>query len=516
MIYSPKEYFSKDANLQADLLIVGAGTVGLYLAYLISKAEPLTKILILEAGGLIAGFPKNLSPNSSIGKYHEGYMRGRAFGVGGTSTLWAGQLAEFCQADIERSSRKWPISYDELVRLYKKTYLNLTGLNASTDKIYREQFGGDEYHSGGIERFFTHWLKTPNFSKLFKDFINSSAVDIVTHSQVNDIFFEADKAKFVAVKCENKESHNITFNKIIFTSGTLETNRFFLSTAVRGNVPWCSNELIGTYFQDHLGGTVASLRLCDKNKYRKFFENGWVGANKLQPKLKFSDSEALNFRSSVCCHFYSNSRLTESFANIKMLIRGMHSGLTFSSGVRTARDFIAISKVFFPIAWRFMVQRRIYSFIDGVKMYVQAEQIPIKESMLRIDNSFVCEDGLHPLIIDWRLDGDELLAIRSFTANVDNYLKQNKIGSLIYDLKNSDVNQIELEQLTDTYHQCGGLCMSSTPDSGVVDSDCRVWGTANVYVLGACIFPSSSHANSTFTALALATRFVEGLHDKNY
>lgn len=516
MIFSPKEYFLKETNLQTDLLIVGAGTVGLYLANLIAKSEPLTKILILEAGGLVAGFPSSLPQNGSIGKAHEGYKRGRAFGVGGTSTLWAGQLAEFCKVDIERGLREWPISYDELTRFYKKTYSNLTGLASFSDGEYRKQFGGNEYEGECIERFFTHWLKTPNFSKHFKEFINSNAVDIVINSQVNNIRFDVDEGRSVTVNCNNQSSYEITFKKIIFTSGTLETNRFFLSTAAKGEVPWHLNKSVGTYFQDHLGGTVASLKLDDKRKYRNYFENGWMGGNKLQPKLKLSDEEALKYRSSVCCHFYSNSRLTESFANIKMLIRGMHSSLTLSSGVQTLRDFFLISKVFLPIAWRFIVQRRIYSFADGVKLYIQAEQIPIKESVLRIDESQISKDGLHPLVVDWRLDGDELKVIRKFVDGVDRYLKENRIGSLIYDQKNSNANQIGLNQLTDTYHQCGGLCMSNSPDDGVVDSNCKVWGASNVYVLGACIFPSSSHANSTFTALALATRFAEGMYGQKY
>jgi hypothetical protein len=509
VIFNSKEYFSRDSNLSADLVIVGAGTVGIYLAHLISKNNPLTKILIIEAGGRVATLPEDLPINSNMGKMHYGYSRGRAFGVGGTSTLWAGQLAEFCQADIERADRKWPITYGELKELYRKTYSNLTGLKRLSDAEYRSRLGGNEYDGGPIERFFTHWLKMPNFSRHYKEFINSNAVDIVIGSRVNGISFSSERGKFITVSGEGKCAHNISFNKLVFASGTLETNRFFLSTANGGSVPWSGNKLVGAYFQDHLGGTVASLVLTDKTKYRKFFENGWVNANKLQPKLKLSDTKAVCFSSSVCCHFYSNSQLTESFANIKLLVRGMRSGLTLSSGMQTVGDFFRLSKVFFPIAWRFIVERRIYSFLDGVKLYVQAEQIPIKGSRLSIDNTYICKDGLHPLILNWELDGRELNPIRYFVHSVDEYLRVNQIGRLKYTQKNQSANHIELDQLSDTYHQCGGLCMSSTPEDGVVDDNCKVWGTTNIYVLGASVFPSSSHANSTFTALALATRFAE-------
>jgi hypothetical protein len=509
MIFNPKEYFAEESHQFADLLIVGAGTVGIYLAHSISKKYPLTKILVIEAGGRVASLPDTAQIKNNIGKTHYGYSQGRAFGVGGTSSLWAGQLAEFSQVDIERENRKWPITYSELKKLYHQTYFDLTGLKRLPDNEYRSRLGGDEYDGGVIERFFTHWLRIPNFSRHYKDFINSNNVDIVINSCVNNISFNQQEGKFVTIDCEGKYSHKISFAKLIFTAGTLETNRFFLSTAIGGNVPWSENKLVGAYFQDHLGGTVASLTLTNKKKYRNFFENGWVDANKVQPKLMLSNTVAMNHSSSVCCHFYDNSQLTESFANIKLLIRGMRSGLTLSSGVKAIRDFFSLSKVFFPIAWHFIVERRIYSFVDGVKLYVQAEQVPIKESALQVDSSNICKDGLHPLIINWRIDGRELNAIRYFVRSVDEYLRKNQIGSLKYNIKNQDANDIALDQLSDTYHQCGGLCMSITPEGGVVDGNCKVWGTSNIYVLGASVFPSSSHANSTFTALALARRFCE-------
>ena len=46
--------------------------------------------------------------------------------------------------------------------------------------------------------------------------------------------------------------------------------------------------------------------------------------------------------------------------------------------------------------------------------------------------------------------------------------------------------------------------MSSIEENGVVDKNLKVWGSRNVWVAGSAVFPSSSHANSTLTALALS------------
>jgi choline dehydrogenase-like flavoprotein len=46
--------------------------------------------------------------------------------------------------------------------------------------------------------------------------------------------------------------------------------------------------------------------------------------------------------------------------------------------------------------------------------------------------------------------------------------------------------------------------MSSNPKKGVVDSTFRVYGTENVYVCDASVFPSSITVNPQLTVLALA------------
>jgi choline dehydrogenase-like flavoprotein len=51
--------------------------------------------------------------------------------------------------------------------------------------------------------------------------------------------------------------------------------------------------------------------------------------------------------------------------------------------------------------------------------------------------------------------------------------------------------------------------MGISAADGVVDPDCRVHGTANLHIASAAVFPSSSFANPTFTAMALALRLAD-------
>ena len=53
--------------------------------------------------------------------------------------------------------------------------------------------------------------------------------------------------------------------------------------------------------------------------------------------------------------------------------------------------------------------------------------------------------------------------------------------------------------------------MAERPDEGVVDPNCRVHGTENLYVAGGSVFPTGSAANPTFTIVAMAHRLADHL-----
>jgi len=57
-------------------------------------------------------------------------------------------------------------------------------------------------------------------------------------------------------------------------------------------------------------------------------------------------------------------------------------------------------------------------------------------------------------------------------------------------------------------HHMGTTRMHDDPALGVVDRDCRVHGTANLFVAGSSTFPTSSFANPTITIVALAIRLA--------
>jgi choline dehydrogenase-like flavoprotein len=62
--------------------------------------------------------------------------------------------------------------------------------------------------------------------------------------------------------------------------------------------------------------------------------------------------------------------------------------------------------------------------------------------------------------------------------------------------------------MTDGYHQIGTIRMATEPARGVVDADCRVHGSPNLFVAGSAVFPTSGQANPTLLITALSARLA--------
>src|SRR5579863_9408043 len=148
--------FSNDPNAT---VIVGAGPVGIYLAYCLSQSG--VPVVLIEAGGQVVDSTRNQVATNSIGLEFEGHLFGRAFGLGGTSVIWGGQLVEFDAPDFSQ----WPVSFEEVSSWYKKVYSDLSVQPDDVD-IYRKRLGGEAVDLQPIERFFTHWLPQQNFARL--------------------------------------------------------------------------------------------------------------------------------------------------------------------------------------------------------------------------------------------------------------------------------------------------------------------------------------------------------------
>jgi choline dehydrogenase-like flavoprotein len=498
------------ASLTADhsepsTIIIGAGTVGLLLAERLAAEGQ--RVIIVEAGGEYANRDLNSATAVSIGRPHAGPDWARAIGVGGTSVLWGGQLAMFEPSDLRDPEVPWPLSASELQPAYRQVFEYLGLRDLRDDATLRAKLGGEESDSGtGVERFFSYWMPQPNFVVRFASTLRSPDVAIYTYATVIGIDFDGDTAVSVAVISRNGRQYRFYAKTVVVAAGTIGSNRLMLSLQRSSAAPWKDNANVGAYFHDHLGGCLAGLEVTNPKRFRDYFETGFAGGFRLQPKLRLNAKGRRGLRTGVSGRFVPRSDTTQRIQSIKQFAWAFRSGEKLPRFSRVAGDFLGVNLKLVPFAYRMVRHHRIRAFFDqGVDLDVQAEQVPLRESRIVLTDK-IAPDGMFRAGIDWRVDGQGANALRTFLEETDRYVRHRDIGRLVVEKSSED--GLFLDRMGDTAHQCGGLRMARDAALGVTDGYGRVYGTTNLYVAGPATFPTSSSANITLTALAMALRLA--------
>jgi len=502
------------------IVIVGAGTGGLYLAnQLVLKGK---NVLLIEAGGgSISSF--HSSEFKSIGHNNNGISIGRSKGIGGTSNLWGGQLAEFVEDDFKIggcfSQPIWPIDWKEVNEYYDKVYATLGfGAYRPVSTRLHENSVGDKYY---LERFYTRWLRVPNFKKLYlNSLVESSQFEIICNAVLDSLEFNNDVCCGLTY-IENGVKKKITdIESLVLANGTLEIVRSLLISAKKDNVPFKNNKLIGAYFQDHLFLTIGKIT-NPTQELIDLFSNEVKGGEKLQPKLRLRSPENESGLQ-ISGFFHFNSDFTEQFQLLKQFFKAVTGGTSIvklKDLIKIPLLFIKVLPIIFPIIYKYLKSNKIYNPLNSeVFLVVQAQQISLIGSSIEISDDEVDIHNRPIVCLNWKIDGRELKTIENFIKSCNEFLGKNSLGSLVleknlrHSLENHDRRW--LDDVTDIYHHSGGAIMGANFDDSVVDSNLRVWETSNLYIIGGAVFPTSSYANTGLTILALAHRLADHLDNK--
>ncbi|MEC4816342.1 MAG: GMC family oxidoreductase, partial [Scytonema sp. PMC 1069.18] len=134
------------------------------------------------------------------------------------------------------------------------------------------------------------------------------------------------------------------------------------------------------------------------------------------------------------------------------------------------------------------------------------EQSPNYESRLFLGEE-VDTLGMRKITIDWRLSSLDQEYFFNFLDEIKKVFSEIKFGEMMIDEEKFK----NLNFVKDASHHMGTTRMGSTPDDGVVDFNCKVFGIDNLYIAGSSVFPTGGNANPTYTILALSRRLCHHL-----
>lgn len=496
----------------ADILVVGAGAVGLTLAIQLARAG--RRVLVLEAGP--AAMRRDyLDANDTLetGRPHGGLRSSRYRGLGGTTRLWGGQLAEFdpldFAADVYAGKPGWPIDAATLAPFIDAA-VTLLGVERGWAVAARwadlADLGGD------LCGLLTPWLKQPDFTRLFAaDVAAAGGPAIRVDQEVVGLIADGDRIAGVTVRDGDGAETTLRAPATILAAGTAETARLLLRTqAALPTSPIAANDHVGRWFFDHLHGLAGEILPIDRPRLSTMLDNQYRREGKFVPKLRVSPGLRARRRVSAAA-ITVNTRWLPGHAlhdARALAARVWQPGAT--GRLRALRESIESAAVLAPLAWRYLVGRRSAHFRgSSASVGMELEQIPVRESRLFL------EPGVPPgharIGLHWVVDGREVAAAAVASEALDGWLTASGAGELRADPRLAARDPALLDDFSHSSHMMGGARMAERAADGVTDAQGQVFGMPGLWVAGASTFPSGSFANPTLTAIALGLRLAATL-----
>jgi choline dehydrogenase-like flavoprotein len=142
------------------------------------------------------------------------------------------------------------------------------------------------------------------------------------------------------------------------------------------------------------------------------------------------------------------------------------------------------------------------------KVFVRSEQAPNPESRVTLLDERDALGVPRPHLA-WRLGELDLRTIRRTQELFALEMGRAGLGRVFLPPDAGD--RAWTDGIFGGYHHLGTTRMHPDPRQGVVDTDCRVHGLANLWIAGSSVFPSGGFANPTLTLVALALRLADRL-----
>lgn len=463
-----------------DVCIIGAGPAGITTALGLESTG--LRILLLEGGdSKYSQESQDIYRGTVVGDKYFNLDETRLRYLGGSSNHWGGWCRTLDEIDFQAKNgfplTKWPINKNDLDPYLEEAsrILEIPEIPADssleTDELKRVTMfmpsraePGQKY---SVVRF------GEKYSKRLR---NSESVLLATDANVTALTPHNSAVKYVAVSYHDGTSINIQAKRFILATGGIENSRLLLWSNFLVNGELIKNdEALGKYWMDHPHFTLGKAFLTRKAPFE-------------MKRVFFSPTNTL-------------------MENSKTLNCGLRLLPIQRKGTKKMIGDLMCAA---PKAGKWAADLFNQDFLCGSKLRASWEQEPVSENRIELSEE---KDSLGTprTRLFYKKTENDLRTARVTAEAFGRYLGKNDLGRLQLDdwlINNSGFP--EDDELAG-HHHLGGTRMAATPDLGVVDNNCKVFGMSNLFIAGSSVFPSGGHANPTLTIVQLALRLAEHL-----
>ncbi len=494
--------------IEGDICIIGAGAAGISMA--LDWKDLKQKVILLEGGGFeYESQIQDLNKGSLSGQKYYPLRASRLHYFGGTTGHWGGMCAPFDELDFKKRdwvpNSGWPFSKKTLDPYYEKAQKIYQLGPYNYDLSYWEQ-KEENYNALPLDdkvvwNKMWQFCKKARLGKVYADTIKeaknihlytyANATNIVTNDRLN-------KITEVEVKNHAGKNHVVKAKKFILACGTIQNARLLLASNKQaksglGN----QNDVVGRYFMEHIETSTSDLYLF--NDFQTDLYNWPRGSGRYtRAELAFTEKTQKE-------HQLLNGTLGLFPLKIGMHFKPRMETWQNEDPRKSADNMFA--------SWREadkLSKKNPDPEIDkAYQLDIRIEQAPNPNSRVTLTaekDAF----GVPLPNLNWELTPLDKKSIRRLNQVFAQQVGLSGIGRVqIRDWLRDENDDTFPENTNGGWHHMGATRMSENPKKGVVDSNCKVYGIANLYVAGAGCYPTSGAPNPTLTLTALTLRLSD-------
>ena len=509
--------------LECDLCIVGGGAAGITIARAFAGSR--IAVCLLESGGLeYEEQVQDLYKGANVGLpyFDLDICRLRLFG--GSTNHWAGRCRPLDEIDFEARAwvplSGWPLTRAELEPHYRAAQ-ELCEL-AAFDYAPEPWLGpGQEALPFDPAKVVSRvWQFSPptQFGQAYRVALEAAPnVTILLHASVVDIEANAAGSEVLGLEVRTLTGKRLSARAraYVLACGGLENPRLLLAARRQVNAGLGNQrDMVGRCFMEHPHLNAARALVVDP-AVLAFYARGQgasaangtevVGCLNHSPErqraLEVLNFDALFTVDNIGDSGYAALRRLWNAAEQRRWPEDLAGDLW--------QALVDLDDTAAGLLGRFGV-REYRADNASFLMWCSAEQAPDPDSRVRLGDG-VDALGVPRIALDWRLFELDKRSLQAGHEAVALELGRTGLGRLqIDDWLSADLTTWSPE-LEGGHHHMGTTRMSADPSQGVVDPSSQVHGTANLYVAGSSVFPTSGSANPTLTVVALALRLAQEL-----
>src|SRR6185437_10751166 len=383
------------------------------------------------------------------------------------------------------------------------------------DAIDRPDVRRHPFTSSGVIDIISQFSPPVRFGKLYREALaRSKHATVYLHANAVDI--ETDGARTVRrvkVKTLSGRTASVSARVFVLATGGIENARLLLaSNKDRPDGLGNHNDLVGRFFMDHprlMSGKIRFREAWSRNmlydvKYH--YQNDKVAAHGTCVAAQFSLSPELQakehlLKADICFSSVfpgEDSDVTDALIRLKWRLEGTRQPdypligdmVTLASRPIDAAGFVAA---------RYL---RLRSLVKHARFLVIVEPPPDPDSRVVLSQQRD-QLGVNRVKVDWRLDTPVKRTIDRSLAIVAEELTNAGVADVSLDPPIEGGDWPDTFKKEGCWHHIGTTRIHDSPKLGVVDRNCRVHGTNNLYIAGSSVFPTAGSDFPTITIVAL-------------